>query len=249
MNINGINNGFNKKTWIPSSIPTVNDFNGMEDTMGRAYDNISKINTYLGDPKLNDTLLNYVYPVNCIFMSTSIATIDDMHDHFGGTWEVWGSNKFILSSTSTPTTGGHAGITLTTNNLPSHSHELSSHQHTIGNHSHGLNSHSHSAPIHSHTLTSHTHQVSSTEIDAGGTKTASVLQNHGTGTNKNTSSSGGGETGNSSSANTGAVAGSTQSTVSGDTGTSSGDTNTSGLGETYNFKPSYITCYMYRRTA
>lgn len=80
-------------------------------------------------------LLDLVYPVGAIYMSvnsTSPATL------FGGTWSALGG-QFLLAASSTYTagsTGGAASTTLTTANLPSHTH-------SVGAHAHGLNSHTH----------------------------------------------------------------------------------------------------------
>lgn len=66
-------------------------------------------------------ICNLVYPVGSIYMSvnnTSPATL------FGGTWEQI-QDKFLLSSGSTytaGTTGGAATVTLTTNQIPAHTH-------------------------------------------------------------------------------------------------------------------------------
>ena len=82
-------------------------------------------------------LIDLIYPVGSVYMSvnsTSPATL------FGGTWEQI-KDKFILSAGDTYSagaTGGEATHTLTTDEMPTHSHTF-----TGSAHSHGLNSHKH----------------------------------------------------------------------------------------------------------
>jgi microcystin-dependent protein len=93
--------------------------------------------------RINDPLL--AYPVGAIYMSvspTSPATL------FGGTWERI-TGRFLLAATdggssgasqAAGRTGGEAAHTLTTSEMPSHTHDLSSHTHTtyIGEHNHPI---------------------------------------------------------------------------------------------------------------
>lgn len=86
----------------------------------------------------------------------------------GGTW-VQIKDKFILAAGNTYTnkaTGGSATVTLTVNNLPSHSHTYTpAGSVSVSSHSHGLNNHTHSftpagsvtVSSHSHGLNNHTH--------------------------------------------------------------------------------------------
>ena len=80
-------------------------------------------------------MIDLVYPVGSIYMSvnsTSPATL------FGGTWEQL-KDKFLLSAGDTYSngaTGGEATHTLTTNEMPSHTHEQETHYHTQETHSH-----------------------------------------------------------------------------------------------------------------
>lgn len=82
-------------------------------------------------------LLDLVYPVGAIYMSvnsTSPATL------FGGTWSALGG-QFLLAASSTYTagsTGGAASTTLTTANLPSHTHRVGAHAHGLNSHTHGV---------------------------------------------------------------------------------------------------------------
>ena len=80
-------------------------------------------------------LFNAIYPVGSIYMSvnsTSPATL------FGGTWERL-KDKFLLSAGDTYSagaTGGEATHTLTSNEMPSHTHTQNSHTHTQNQHRH-----------------------------------------------------------------------------------------------------------------
>ena len=72
-----------------------------------------------------------VYPVGSIYMSVNNTNPSVL---FGGTWEQL-KDKFLLASGDTYTTGntgGEATHTLTTNEMPSHTHIQNAHSHTIG---------------------------------------------------------------------------------------------------------------------
>ena len=76
-------------------------------------------------------LIDVIYPVGSIYMSvnsTSPATL------FGGTWEKIEDTFLLASGTNyaTGTTGGEATHTLTTEEMPSHTHTQNAHSHTIG---------------------------------------------------------------------------------------------------------------------
>lgn len=66
--------------------------------------------------------------------------------------------------------GGVTTVTLTTSNLPSHTHTVAAHTHTTSTHTHSVGAHTHSTPDHSHTVSvgrpgDHTHSVSATTGD------------------------------------------------------------------------------------
>jgi len=87
-------------------------------------------------------LLNLVYPVGAIYLSTSVA---DPGTLFGGTWEQL-KDRFLLAAGDTYTAGSEAGsatVTLTESQIPTHSHSLSDHTHTIAGHTHTISSHTH----------------------------------------------------------------------------------------------------------
>lgn len=92
------------------------------------------------------------HPVGSYFISSENT---NPQTTYGGTWERI-KDKFIYAlgdSGSPGDTGGAATVSLTTSNMPSHSHTVQSHSHNFGSHTHSL-------PAHTHGLGSHTHQFS-----------------------------------------------------------------------------------------
>lgn len=109
-----------------------------------------------------DEAILAAHPVGSLYwssQSTDPATL------FGGTWTpikdcfVWAKGD----ADTVNATGGSKTVTLTTNNLPAHTH-------SVGAHSHGLNSHTHSLNSHTHTLT-HTHTINNGNTSSSGTVT------------------------------------------------------------------------------
>ncbi len=78
--------------------------------------------------KLN---IDFIYPVGSIYMSVNATNPSTL---FGGTWTQL-KDRFLLGAGSTYTngaTGGEATHKLTTDEMPSHSHNLSGWYHTFG---------------------------------------------------------------------------------------------------------------------
>lgn len=109
---------------------------------------ILKIFNGLDTKNVNDTnsvyfkLMKLIYPVGSLYWSSQNTNPSSL---FGGTW-VQIKDKFILSAGDTYSngaTGGTATFTLTTANLPSHTHSFTP-SGTVSSHSHGMNSHTHS---------------------------------------------------------------------------------------------------------
>ena len=93
-------------------------------------------------------LANYLYPVGSIYMSTEDDTVEKVQNKFGGTWVKYSNGTTLVGDDGTnfitndtqKGSGGSSTVTLTTNNLPSHSHvipELSVSSWS-GNHTHSL---------------------------------------------------------------------------------------------------------------
>lgn len=93
-----------------------------------------------------------MYPIGSIYWTGKAPSNGgDPNELFGGTW-VQIKNCFIWAKGDSDTlnaTGGSKTVTLTEQQIPSHTHNvtadgtISSHTHTVGAHSHGLNSHTH----------------------------------------------------------------------------------------------------------
>ena len=70
-----------------------------------------------------ENALNKIYPVGSIYVSTSLKTAEEVKEKLGGEWESYGDGRVLRSTTGEANqTGGNSDISLTTANLPSHSH-------------------------------------------------------------------------------------------------------------------------------
>ena len=73
----------------------------------------------------SNSALNKVYPIGSIYISTELSSPTQVHNAIGGTWEAYGNGRVLKSSTgASGQTGGSDTVTLTANNLPSHSHTM-----------------------------------------------------------------------------------------------------------------------------
>jgi hypothetical protein len=78
-------------------------------------------------------MLDWFYPVGTIYETTStdLDTTTKMGNHFGGTWEAYGSGRVLVAKSADTEfdtigeTGGAKTHTLTTAEMPSHTHKLS----------------------------------------------------------------------------------------------------------------------------
>ena len=72
-----------------------------------------------------EELKKSMYPVGSIYISTKLSTTTAVAAAIGGTWQAFGDGKVLRSSTGTSEqTGGSSNVTLTTANLPSHTHTV-----------------------------------------------------------------------------------------------------------------------------
>ena len=88
-------------------------------------------------------MLNRTYPIGAIYLTVNDANPQDL---FGGEWEAWGGGRVPIgigtngtTSYTTPgATGGAETHTLTTAQMPQHTHVQNAHTHTQNAHGHTL---------------------------------------------------------------------------------------------------------------
>lgn len=199
--------------------------------------------------------LEAIYPVGSIYTSTVSTNPADL---FGfGTWVAFGAGRVLIGagtgtdSNSTQqtfsagNTGGEYSHTLSTGEMPSHSHSQSSHSHSFGSHSHSM-SHGHSGSV---SGGSHSHTVS-TRKDNCDFQSGSAYTSWGVG-NDGQSNDGTFTTNSASHSHTISIdsySGSTGS-ASGSSGSATPTIYSSGSGYSHNNIQPYITVYMWNRTA
>lgn len=256
---------YTKTTWVESETPlSAANMNNIE-------------NGVLAAHEILDVLVDNIYPVGSILMSTSPANPKTRALFANTTWVAWGSGRVPVGVNASDSafntveeTGGSKDAI-----IPAHNHTatfsgtaVAAHTHTGPSHSHTM-SHTHSGPAHTHTANgganyflsiakspdnivkriSAVTSVSGSGISTVG-KTTNVLQSDNSIARLDT-------TGTSGTGNTGAAStSSTGSAGTGNTGSAGGHTpagtvTVASKGETVtnkNLQP-YITCYMWKRTA
>ena len=206
-------------------------------------------------------LLNKVYPVGAIYMSVNNT---DPGTLFGGTWQEL-TGRFLLGRSTghaAGSTGGEETHTLTSAEMPAHTHNGPSHTHTGPSHTHTGPSHTHTIASHTHTASTasagaHAHKMNRAKLAATGTAKYAIqdTSSNPTATYKNSQSAGAhthtvtvngsGQliTGAAGTGNTGAAG-------TGNTGASgTGATSSTGGGGAHNNMPPYLAVYMWKRTA
>lgn len=184
---------------------------------------------------LKTEILNFLYPVGCIYMTTKSTNPGSL---FGGTWVAWGSGRVPVGVNTKDTnfntvekTGGASSVSLSISNMPSHSHTVNSHNHSIPK----LSGTAASNGAHTHNITFKYNSDAKQDgragrVAAGGAKTTAL--------NSDVADI------KSAGAHTHSI-----STNTGTTGNSSPKTNSQGSGSAHNNLQPYITCYMWKRTA
>ena len=138
---------------------------------GAVKDDLDSLSSKIDNFKNSQFLNNH--PVGSIYMTTSSDenTVDKLKAKYGGTWEVYAAGRIIMGYDSSNSsfntvekTGGNYTTTLSTNNMPSHTHSIS-HTHTtpeVSTGSGGAHTHSTTSKALSFSLTlnstgAHTH--------------------------------------------------------------------------------------------
>ena len=220
--------------------------------------NLEKRVTALEDTAgTSTTLLNRTYPIGSIYTSTTLSTPAQVQASIGGVWEVYGSGRSLVGVNTSDAnfntvnkTGGSTTTTLTTANLPAHTHSipaLSGTAASAGAHTHpipALSGSTNSAGNHYHAQNQYTWNSNGAGtlkalFDNGnnyGITTYGTLDTGSAGAHSHTVTTTASTSG-SSGAHTHTI-----STVANTTGSAGSTTAFSNLGP-------YITVYMYKRTA
>ena len=101
------------------------------------------------------------FPVGYVYLSADGTSPGTLFPNTS--WEQI-QGKFLFASDATRSagdTGGAEDVTLTTDQIPSHSH-------SVGAHAHGLNSHTHSVGAHKHTVPEHGHTYTRPTVSSSG---------------------------------------------------------------------------------
>lgn len=183
---------------------------------------------------ITDILLDYCYPVGSLYWSKNATNPSTL---FGGTWTRV-KDKFILAagdSYAQGATGGAATVTLTTNQIPSHTHTGSTAASTI--------------PEHYHAFGYNNANNNGTFIATSAAKTFNLISSSGT-RGWNGSGGGGGYDGDKTTYS-GNMITSKSTTTSGSTGSHSHTVtiNSTGGGAAHNNMPPYVAYYCWERTA
>ena len=101
----------------------------IEEQLTELKTNLNTLQTQVNN--LESTRLNKTYPVGSIYVSTAYSTTSQVSVVLGGTWEVYGSGKTLVGVNASDAnfntvnkTGGSSTTTLSTTNLPSHTHSI-----------------------------------------------------------------------------------------------------------------------------
>lgn len=202
------------------------------------------------------------FPIGSIYMN--ISNINPS-TYFGGTWERL-KDRFLLAVgdvyKTANATGGSSSVTLTTAQIPIHSHGLNSHKHSYN----APNATSGSTTLTSNQIPAHKHTLKYIALRSNENGGELTVQTDGnmvlySSTTWDTNTRGvnrdkitwsiGNRSHSTSVENTGGSQGHTHSVTSTSTnsGAASGNTSNAGSGNAHNNMPPYITVYMWKRVA
>lgn len=123
-----LNLGVKADAKILSSIVSYDNTNtnltaiNVQDALDETY---SKIINIKNDIKTE--LIDDVYPVGSIYISTVDDTVTKVQERFGGTWVKYSEGTTLIGANDTyqaNTSGGSSTVKLSTSNLPSHNHPI-----------------------------------------------------------------------------------------------------------------------------
>ena len=193
-----------------------------------------------------------VYPIGSIYMS---VTSTDPHDLFGGVWEALDQGRVLIGAGTSHPAGQEDGletITLTTNELPSHSHTIEPHSHSLSDATASFSGSTGSAGSHSHSTTSsgsHSHTVSNTVGSGSKEFTQSgFVEKEWCRTSTSTSTAGShSHTASSNGSHSHSVSGTVS--ISGDTSPATPSCNPTGEGQAFSIMQPYLAVYMWKRVS
>lgn len=195
--------------------------------------------------------LTAAWPIGSVYIavvSTNPATLLGF-----GTWEAFAAGRVLVGLDSQQTefdaaeeTGGAKTHTLTSAEMPSHTHTQDAHTHTQNSHNHTQDSHNHTQDAHTHTQNAHSHTVTNVGSAATGgtanltgandTSSTTATAANATATNQNTT------------ATNQATTATNQATTATNQNATATNQSTGGGGAHNNLQP-YIVVHMWKRTA
>ena len=203
---------------------------------------------------LVETRLDKTYPIGSIYETTTYSKASEVGVALGGTWEAYGSGRTLIGVDENDSNfntvnkiGGVSSISLTTSNLPSHTHSIPA----LTGSAASAGAHQHSIPVLTGTAESagsHTHALRYAD-DAGNLNVWGIVWKVSTTTSFGTTSA---------TANSGAHTHNikTNASTTGSNGahthnitTVANTTGSSGSGTSFTNLSPYITVYMYKRIA
>ena len=129
---------YRRVNWQESVTPlSAENMNNIENGIEEALAGLKPVN-------IKTTVLDLFYPVGSYY-ETSDRTFNPSVS-WGGTWELEESGRFHVAAGTgyvIGSTGGEATVTLTPEEMPSHTHVQNSHNHTQNAHKHTQASHNH----------------------------------------------------------------------------------------------------------
>lgn len=109
----------------------VNNVNAQ--AMDEQIDNLNKSINEMNERLISEEneRLNKMHPIGSIYITTKYSTANSVSNTIGGTWEAYGSGRTLIGVNASDNnfnvinkTGGVSSISLSTSNLPGHSHSI-----------------------------------------------------------------------------------------------------------------------------